>query len=67
METIKTDAKNGEYIVHEPDPHTHFLISLGKSALRIAGCVSFLISGHALLFVIGILAAEVLGVLEELF
>ena len=44
----------------------HLIISLAKSAIRIVGGVATLISGTILPLAIGIIIAEVGGVLEEL-
>ena len=45
----------------------HFYISLLKSALRILGCVHFLATFSMVPFVSLLLAAEVLGIAEEIF
>lgn len=44
----------------------HLIISLAKSAIRVAGGVATLISGAILPLALGIIIAEVGGVLEEL-
>lgn len=44
----------------------HLIISLAKSAIRVVGGVAALISGMILPLAIGIIIAEIGGVLEEL-
>jgi len=44
----------------------HFYISMVKSAVRIAGCVLTLYTGHVLWLAGGFLVAEFLGIAEEL-
>lgn len=50
---------------HVPDPKKHLYISLAKSVIRIAAGAA-LILGFPLWCGIGIVAAEVLGIAEEL-
>jgi hypothetical protein len=45
----------------------HFYVSLLKSALRIIGCVHYLATFSVVPFVSLFLAAEVLGIVEEIF
>ena len=49
-----------------PDPKTHLYISLAKSAIRIAAGAA-LITGHFVWAGVLLIAAEVLGIAEELF
>ena len=42
----------------------HFMMSFAKSLLRIGACIGLLFSTGA--FVIGMIAAEILGIIEEL-
>lgn len=49
----------------QPDPKLHLIISLGKSAFRIAACF-FLASSNVLGAGILFGLAELLGILEEL-
>lgn len=44
----------------------HLLISLGKSAIRVIGGVAALISKSIIPLAVGIIVAEIGGVLEEL-
>jgi hypothetical protein len=44
----------------------HFYISLTKSGLRIAGCIALLVNWDLMLFGVAFLAAEILGIVEEL-
>ena len=44
----------------------HFYISLVKSAKRIAGCVVALATGSWGWLAVGLLVAEILGIVEEL-
>lgn len=44
----------------------HLFISLGKSAIRVIGGVTTLVNGSVIPLAIGIVLAEVGGVLEEL-
>ena len=44
----------------------HFLISLGKSVLRIGSCIWVLISPSLMVLAIGFGVAEILGIVEEL-
>ena len=44
----------------------HFYISLVKSAIRIAGCVVALATGSWGWLAVGLLVAEILGIVEEL-
>ena len=44
----------------------HLIVSLVKSILRIFACVWCIYSGSVMPLAIGFLAAEVLGILEEL-
>ena len=51
--------------IKHPDPKKHLYISLTKSVIRIAAGVS-LVFGFPIWCGVGIVAAEVLGVAEEL-
>lgn len=44
----------------------HLLVSIGKSIVRIASCGISIHTGTVLPLAVGFLAAEVLGILEEL-
>lgn len=44
----------------------HFLVSLGKSILRIGACVWTAITVDVVILAIGFVLAEVLGIVEEL-
>lgn len=44
----------------------HLFISLGKSAIRVVGGIVTLLSGSIIPLAVGIIVAEVGGVLEEL-
>ena len=44
----------------------HFYISMVKSAVRIAGCILTLYTGHVFWLASGFLVAEFLGIAEEL-
>ena len=44
----------------------HFLVSLGKSILRIGACVWTAITADVVILAIGFVLAEVLGIVEEL-
>lgn len=44
----------------------HFYISLVKSAVRIAGCIAVLMGSGIFWLALAFLAAEVLGIVEEL-
>ena len=56
--------------VYIPEPadisKKHFYISMVKSAVRIAGCVITLYTGHVFWLASGFLVAEFLGIAEEL-
>ena len=45
----------------------HFLISLIKSVIRIAGCILALITNQTIYLAIFFLSAELLGIAEEIF
>ena len=49
-----------------PDVNKHFIISCIKSGIRIVSCIAALIFKTFGVFVIGLLIAEVLGIVEEL-
>ena len=44
----------------------HLTVSIAKSALRIGACIWCICTGTVLPLAIGFLAAEVLGIVEEL-
>ena len=44
----------------------HFLVSLGKSILRIGACIWAAVSKDIAVLAIGFLIAELLGILEEI-
>jgi len=44
----------------------HLLISIAKSFLRISSCVWCIASGSIVVLAVGLLAAEILGIVEEL-
>lgn len=44
----------------------HFLVSLGKSILRIGACVWTAITADVVILAVGFVLAEVLGIVEEL-
>jgi len=48
-----------------PDPKKHLIVSITKSILRIIGCTS-LIFGSYIICGMFLIAAEILGIVEEL-
>lgn len=46
--------------------NNHFIVSCIKSIIRIASCIITLVMGSIVPLAIGFIAAEVLGVLEEI-
>lgn len=49
-----------------PDVNKHFVISCIKSIVRICACILALVFKTLAVFAIGILVAELLGIVEEL-
>jgi hypothetical protein len=43
----------------------HFYISLIKSAIRILGCIICITQGSVVILAVGLLLAEILGIVEE--
>jgi hypothetical protein len=50
-----------------PDPQTHFFISMLKSGIRIFGCLLALALSSILPLGVCLITAEILGILEEIF
>ena len=52
--------------MEQPDAKNHLIISLIKSALRIVGAGALMMVGSTLICGAFLIAAEILGILEEL-
>ena len=69
-EEIASTESNCEYIVEEVmeemNSKGHLFISLGKSAIRVIGGIVTLVNSSIIPLAVGIIVAEVGGVLEEL-
>lgn len=51
--------------MNHPDPKKHQLISFVKSGVRILACIGGL-AGSLVFLAVGLLAAEIIGIYEEL-
>lgn len=49
-----------------PDPRLHQIISFAKSGIRIIGCFVAFVTGSVPVLAFSLLAAEIVGILEEL-
>lgn len=59
-------SKLKEKIMKQPDPKLHFILSLAKSAVRIAAGISLVWPQSLILAGIFLIVAEVIGVAEEM-